>query len=150
MVGCTGPRNLSCVASKPATQLKSVIEHNALDFNPIADNVTLVSDPAARRARREIAAIPTLSGTNAQEGRVFTFRQTNTTAFVEATFPELNRAQQEEIIAAYPLGQMGLQTQFDQLAQIDTEFGFQCVCGSHCCHFVSPCAPCSPSLASEI
>lgn len=126
LLGCSGPQNLSCVASKPALELKSAIEHNALVFNPTPDNYTLYSNPEGRRTRREIAVIPTLSGTNAQEGRVFTFGQTNTSAFVATTFPTLNDAQRAAIIAAYPLGQDGLVTQYDQLAQIDTEYAFQC------------------------
>jgi acetylcholinesterase len=86
-----------------AIKIKNIIEHKGLNFNLVPDNVTLVSNPALARTSGSIAHIPALSGTNAQEGRIFTVGQSNVTAYLETTiadYPGLIRA----ITAAYPLG----------------------------------------------
>jgi carboxylesterase type B len=131
-LNCTDtPSNLTCVRAAPAATIKNIIEMAALDFTPVADNVTLVSDPVARRAAGEIAYIPTLSGTNAQEGRVFLVGTTNLTAFLDTYFaavPQLIPA----VTAAYPTGDLPegakgvLTTPYDIASQIFTEFYFQC------------------------
>lgn len=131
-LNCTdSPSNLTCVRAAPATVIQNIIEEAELSFNPVADNVTLVSDPIARRAAGEIAYIPTLSGTNAQEGRVFEVGVTNLTSFFAeyfAAFPQLIPA----VTAAYPTGDLPegaqgvLTTPYDIASQIFTEFFFQC------------------------
>lgn len=70
-LGCPGSygSNLTCVRAASATQIKQIIEQNILDFNPTPDNVTLVQDPRNQRKSGNIANIPVLGGTNAQEGR---------------------------------------------------------------------------------
>lgn len=70
-LGCPGSYsdNLTCARAANATLIKSIIETQGLAFDPIADNVTLVSDPSQRRQSGNIAKIPVLGGTNAQEGR---------------------------------------------------------------------------------
>ncbi|OCL07125.1 alpha/beta-hydrolase [Glonium stellatum] len=110
-----------------ATAVKSIIEHEALSFNPVPDNVTLVSNPALARTSGSIANIPVFSGSNAQEDHVFAVGQTNITTYLETTigdYPELIQA----IEAAYPLGLNGLNTPYDAIAQIQTELLFQCPC----------------------
>jgi len=123
--------NLSCVRAAPATEIQTIIEQAALSFNPVSDNVTLVSDPIFRRTTGQIVNIPTLAGTNAQEGRVFQVGVTDLTAFLDATFgafPALIPA----IVAAYPTGDLPeaaqgvLTTAYDIASQIYTEFFFQC------------------------
>lgn len=131
-LNCTGTQsNLTCVRAAPATVIQNIIEMAALSFNPVADNVTLVSNPVARRAAGEIAYIPTLSGTNAQEGRVFQVGTTNLTSFFAeyfSAFPQLIPA----VTAAYPTGDLPegaqgvLTTPYDIASQIFTEFYFQC------------------------
>lgn len=70
-LGCPGKydSNLTCVRAANATTIKQIIDVNILEFNPIPDNVTLVSFPAQQRLSGNIANIPTLQGTNSQEGR---------------------------------------------------------------------------------
>lgn len=66
-----------------------------------------------------------MGGTNAQEGRVFVVGQNDTTAYLESVLgdhPKLIKS----IEAAYPVGQDGLNTPYDQIAQFFTEFNFQC------------------------
>lgn len=61
--------NLTCVRAAPADTIRTIIDEQELIFNPVADNITLVSDPAEMRLSGNIAHIPVLGGTNAQEGR---------------------------------------------------------------------------------
>ncbi|KAI4746768.1 alpha/beta-hydrolase [Aureobasidium sp. EXF-12298] len=107
-LGCPGSfgSNLSCVRAANATDIQRIIDVNILTFNPVADNITLVSNPAQRRVMGEIANIPVMGGTNAQEGRS----------------PALVTAIKE----AYPLGVDGLDTPYDVISQIFTEYIFQC------------------------
>ena len=58
------PNVLACVRAAPPTTIKSIIEHAALDFAPVIDNVTQMSDPTTRRAERDIALVPVFSGSN--------------------------------------------------------------------------------------
>jgi acetylcholinesterase len=126
-LGCPGDysSDLECVRAAPAKKIRSIIDKQMLAFNPIPDNVTLVSNPAAVRLAGNIAPIPVLGGTDAQEGRVFVVGQNDTTAYLETLVgdqPDIIRA----IEAAYPLGQDGIETPYDQIAQIFTELVFQC------------------------
>ncbi|KAH0132935.1 alpha/beta-hydrolase, partial [Aureobasidium melanogenum] len=47
-LGCPGSfgSNLSCVRAASATDIQRIIDVNILTFNPVADNITLVSNPA--------------------------------------------------------------------------------------------------------
>lgn len=70
-LGCPGSSksNLSCVRAADAKDIQRIIEVNGLSLSPVADNVTLMSNPAQKRIQGEIAHIPVMGGTNAQEGR---------------------------------------------------------------------------------
>ncbi|KAK3707256.1 hypothetical protein LTR37_012257 [Vermiconidia calcicola] len=125
-LGCPGnyASDLECVRAAPAPQIRRIIDRQILEFEPVADNVTLVSNPAERRVSGNIASIPVMGGTNAQEGRVFVVGQNDTEAFLSSVIPDSDYVSQ--IIAAYPLGQNGLETPYDQISQIYTEAFFQC------------------------
>ncbi|KAK4543426.1 hypothetical protein LTR36_005569 [Oleoguttula mirabilis] len=126
-LGCPGSygSNLTCVRAANATAIQTIIDEQSLVFNPSPDNVTLVAHPAQQRLSGDIAHIPVLGGTNAQEGRVFTVGDNDTTAFL-STYLGNDTALISAIEAAYPLGQGGLDTPYDQISQIFTEFYFQC------------------------
>ena len=70
-LGCPGnfSSNLTCVRAANATTIQTIIEQQALVFNPSPDNVTLVANPAQQRRSGNIAHIPVMGGTDAQEGR---------------------------------------------------------------------------------
>ena len=121
------PEVLACVRSASATIIKSIIEHAALDFSPVTDNVTQVSDPATRRAERKVALVPVFLGSNSQEGRVFEVGQNNVTAYVQNIFSAVPVTLQNAIIAAYPIGSPGIANDYEAISQIFTDVEFQCV-----------------------
>ena len=125
-LNCTGTSNLTCIGAAPATTIKNIIEQQELVFNPIPDGITLVKSPAQQRLSGNIANIPVLSGTNAQEGRVFEVGQDNITQYTELTFGSVPGLP-EQVQAAFPLGQNGLNSAYDVISQIFTELEFQCV-----------------------
>ena len=117
---------LACARSAPALAIKSVAEHAALDFAPVSDNVTQLSNPEAARLARKIANVPVFLGTNAQEGRVLQYGQNNLTAWLQTNIPQSVELQ-KAIVAAYPIGESGLNSDYDVISQIYTDFAFQCV-----------------------
>lgn len=70
-LGCPGTHssNLTCVRAANGTTIQNIININSLIFSPVADNITVAANPAARRLSGDIANVPVLAGTNAQEGR---------------------------------------------------------------------------------
>ena len=144
-LGCPGDygSNLTCVRAANATIIQTIIDEQVLEFNPSPDNVTLVAHPAAQRLSGNIAFVPVMGGTNAQEGRyvrtcqcqasrytdqinsVFTVGQNDTSAFLGAYLGN-ETALIAAIEAAYPLGSDGISTPYDQISQIFTELYFQC------------------------
>lgn len=126
MLNCSGSdiEILSCARAANASLIKSIEEHNALDFRPVVDNLTQIYNASAARASGQIAKVPVYIGSNSQEGRVFTFGQNNLTAFLQNTFgssPQIEQA----IAQAYPITE-GL-TDYDVIAQIYTDLTFTCV-----------------------
>jgi carboxylesterase type B len=59
-----------------ATTIVSIIEHLNLPFTPVKDNITELQNPELARKSGNIARVPILAGTTAQEGRVFGEKQT--------------------------------------------------------------------------
>ena len=124
-LNCTNPSaSLSCVRAADPLIVKDVIEKNSLSFTPVADNITVVSDPRQRRAARRIANVPVLSGSNAQEGRVYNVGNNNLTRYLETTFqvPALIDA----VNRTYPRGVNGLNTDYDIISAIYTDLVFTC------------------------
>jgi carboxylesterase type B len=125
-LNCTDTKsNLTCIRNAPAVTVKSIVEHQALNFFPVEDNVTLIANMARARIERKIAKIPVLSGTNAQESRVIVVGQNNATAYLKGI------GVRSEIIptieAAYPVGGWEFPEPFDAVAQMATDFAFHCV-----------------------
>ena len=126
-LGCPGSysSDLECVRAASATTIQSIIDKQMLAFNPTRDNVTLVSDPAGERLAGNIALIPVLGGTDAQEGRVFVVGQNDTTAYLES-LGITAQSDIQAIEAAYPIGSLGIETPYDQIAAIFTDLVFTC------------------------
>ncbi|KAF7943384.1 hypothetical protein EAE96_011311 [Botrytis aclada] len=125
-LGCSKTGSaLACLRAADSLTIKSYIEHAGLSFQPIVDELTRVSNPQLKRANRQIANVPVLIGSNAQEGSAFVFGQSNITAALQAFFPG-NATLQAEVLAMYPIGQDGLNTPAAVIEQIFTDMIFQC------------------------
>ncbi|KAF2148848.1 alpha/beta-hydrolase [Myriangium duriaei CBS 260.36] len=117
--------DLDCVKAASVDQIRGIVSNNSLAFNPVVDNVTLVQNPAAERRAGNIARVPVLAGTNAQEGRIFELGQNNVTSFINATITQ-DPSAIAQIAALYPVGPGGFASAYDAISQIFTEYFFQC------------------------
>ena len=124
-LNCTGSDTLACVRAAKAATITNIIEHNAMDFTPVIDNYTLYAHPETLRASGKIARVPMMTGNNANEGRIFVIGDTNTTAYLETTFL-LNAEQAAGLESLYPIPSLYINNSYTQIAQIFTDFTFQC------------------------
>ncbi|CCD50263.1 similar to liver carboxylesterase 1 precursor (secreted protein) [Botrytis cinerea T4] len=125
-LGCSNTGSaLACLRAADALTIKSYIEHAGLSFQPVVDNVTRVSNPQLKRSNREIANVPVLIGSNAQEGSAFVYGQSDITAALQELFPG-NATLQAEVLATFSVGQDGLNTPAAVIEQIYTDIIFQC------------------------
>lgn len=122
-LNCTTAKSqLACVRAADAVTIKSIVEHNALSFSPVTDNVTQLLLPINRAQHQ---SVPYMTGTNGQEGRVLVVGETNLTAAIAASFNESAQLEQL-IVSAYAVGTPGISSGYDAIAQISTEYTFQC------------------------
>jgi carboxylesterase type B len=66
-----------------------------------------------------------MTGSNGQEGRVLVVGQSNLTAAINASFPE-SALLQQLIAEAYAIGTPGINSGYDAISQIYTDYVFQC------------------------
>lgn len=114
--------NLTCIRNQTASTLKNIIEHQALIFRPVTDNVTVLRYPENARLNRSAANVPIMAGTNANEATLFVVGQTNASAYLSALLP-YQPAINNAILASYP------GSSADQVPEIVTDFTFQCPVG---------------------
>lgn len=110
----------------PASTLKNTSEHLGLAFTAMVDNYTFVANRTEARMTGNIAQVPVLGGTNADEGSLFTYGDANTTAYLAASLPGAPMTYISEIEKAYPIGSQGISNSAQQIAKIATEYLFQC------------------------
>ena len=122
-LGCNTTANvLACVRGAPVLTIESILEENALKFTPATDNVTQIATLVKRALHQ---SVPYMTGNNGQEGRVFVVGETNLTAFINAPFPD--SAELQALVAEYyAVGTPGISGSYDAIAQIYTEYFFQC------------------------
>jgi len=108
----------------PATTIQTAITNLSLIFQPVPDNITSSSNVATQITTGTWAQVPFIIGTNANEGTFFQIGQTNTLAFLKATFPGLTPLQQA-ILAQYPQDYNAYQ----EISDIFTNFVFLCPAG---------------------
>ena len=126
-LNCTTDDDLACARAAPATTIKDIIERGVIAFGPTQDNYTQLQYPESARRAGQIAQVPIMTGTNANEGSLFTFTQNNTEAYLRSQFMNaLTDAQIRTILSAYPIGQRGIDTPTEQIDAISTELAFQC------------------------
>ena len=117
---------LACARAANASTIKTIEQEYDLYFRPVSDNVTQLEYPEAARVAKRVAQVPLLLGTNANEGRIFEYGQTNTTIYLNTSFPGEPKLW-STIEAAYPLGSSpNLAVPYFVDAAIDTDFAFQC------------------------
>ena len=80
-LNCSTQANvLKCVRAAKANTIVSIIEHSNLNFSPVKDNVTELQDPEAVRKAGNVARVPILTGSTAQEGSVIGERQSSSSS----------------------------------------------------------------------
>lgn len=62
---------LECVRAADAKSIIFILEHLALNFNQVKDNIAVLEDAEAARKAGNIARVPVLVGTTAQDGSVY-------------------------------------------------------------------------------
>lgn len=128
-LNCTSATNstmeeFSCVKGGDAEIINNYLGNNTgILFTASNDNVTCYSDPFAERAKGNIAQVSILTGTNAEEGTLWTDSET-LEAEIER-FPQLEPFK-DELAAAYVVGSPGLPNQWYANAAIDTDSEYIC------------------------
>lgn len=125
-LNCGSINALTCARAAPASQIKSIIEHQALGFGLTADNVTIRSDAAAQRQAGNFAAVPILIGTNGNEGNVFELGQGQLDQYLNASFGAVAPQIISQIKAAYPVPPGN---GYETISLIETLAEFQCGSG---------------------
>lgn len=123
----TATSPLACVSGANATVIQSILNDGALQFRPVVDEVTFISNPSAARLNHNIANVSVMLGSNGQEGRVLIAATSNLTTFLP-TIPGMTTDLEAAITAAYPLGAFASGNQFDIAAQVYSDMIITCVC----------------------
>ena len=142
-VNCTDSSDvLACVRAVPQKDLTSVIEHLAIGFQPVIDNVTLPAHPESLRPLGDISPVPLMTGSNANEGRIFSLPYVNATSavtYLKSTYG-LTDQQAEALASLYPIPSPYISNGYEQISQIQTDFTFTCPAGiqfnnTHAAHY---------------
>jgi acetylcholinesterase len=127
-LGCKG-KGLACMRAAKSDKIKSIIEQKNLIFTPVADNRTLISSPAMRRSLGMITSVPVLIGTNSQEGSLLAIGDDDPKKFAQRVFGNDSKAI-SDVAKRYFVGRGGFSTGHEAVAQLITDFEFQCVSDS--------------------
>ncbi|KAM4056889.1 carboxylesterase family protein [Hirsutella rhossiliensis] len=131
--GCDIPGGaLACVRALPASRLKDIVERQALTFAPIYDGGATYRGSGRQDRRRStpaapgrIARVPILIGSNADEGGVFVYGQTDIQGFLAKLLPANSTKLISTLLGTYrPDGGLGPVNR--QLAAILGDFNFGC------------------------
>ncbi|KAF5021610.1 hypothetical protein F66182_6357 [Fusarium sp. NRRL 66182] len=128
VAGCKDSKDqLQCMRDVPEDDLVEAMSTAGSAFLPVTDNVTLLSGRAERWREGQIAKVPVLTGTIAEEGRGLVNRNLSFDKFLSVFLAEplISREQREAILRAYE-GDPSLETDFDIAAAIYTDFWWQC------------------------
>lgn len=125
-LNCTTSDQVACARAAPAATLKSIVEHQALGFPPVADNVTRAADVKAAFTSGTAADVPIIIGTNGNDGSVFALEFGSLSNFVNSTFTAGGAPQSyiDQILAQYPDSQFP--SDLDKIGAIITDVTFQC------------------------
>jgi carboxylesterase type B len=137
---CPQDQVLECIRGKPASRLKDIVEQGALPFDAIPDGFTLSKSPRQSRLESKdnpslIARVPTLFGSNANEGSMYAIGYNDTAVFLHQALqvlyhkrltPNSEQKLVQEIINAYPLDESGIMTETERIDRIVTDVLAQC------------------------
>ncbi|KAF6828525.1 para-nitrobenzyl esterase [Colletotrichum musicola] len=125
-VGCPA-RNLSCMTQVPASNLTHAMRKDRITFSPQQDNITVLPNPIERWKSKNVAQVPILTGTVAEEGRGLINDQINLKTFLSAFFPPAFIPEEvtERIVSTYRSNPK-LKTDFDIAAAIYTDYLWTC------------------------
>lgn len=126
-LNCTNAKDsLACARAAPATSIKSVVEHQALAFAPVIDNITQSGNVANAITSSSAAPVPVMIGSNGNDGSVFSLEFGSLSNFLNATFVAGGAPQAyiDQILAQYPRSQYP--TELDVIGAIITDVTFQC------------------------
>lgn len=130
-VGCPGKaseRQLECMRNANATQILEQMQKLELGFGPRRDNMTLPSQTAKRWRSGNIAKVPILTGTIAQEGRSLVNSEAPLELFMQSYFPDpLVSQKQRDAIVDFYRALPEVKTAFDLTSSIYTDWFWQCV-----------------------
>ncbi len=118
--------DLACIRAETAEDIRKTIFRPNMNFEPVIDGFTLVENRFKARSQKNVAQVPILSGTTADDGGLFVLGERDVKNYVKkmfSQFPDLHAAIEE----AYPVGRQGLGKPKDVVKLISTEFIFQCV-----------------------
>ncbi|KAJ3039050.1 hypothetical protein HDV00_012680 [Rhizophlyctis rosea] len=133
-IGCGYDANtLACLRNKTTSELKAALDANYVPWQPTGDGITAPKDDKGDRIRRAGggARVPTLLGTNADEGIVFTIFGTPGTwdYLFNSMFPELSPFE-PQLRKAYPVGGCARakcwSTELEAVSQVLTDYLFAC------------------------
>lgn len=128
-LNCTSAANSTvdeflCVKSVDSEMINGYLANNTgVLFTASNDNVTCYSDPFTERAKGNVAKVPILTGTNAEEGTLWTNSETLDDEIER--FPQLAPFK-DDLAAAYVVGSPGLPNQWYANAAIDTDSEYVC------------------------
>lgn len=120
-LNCGSTDALTCARAAPASQIKSIIELQAITFGTTPDNSTLYANAAQRRQAGDFAAVPILIGTNANEGNIFQLGQGDLDTYLQTTYGKLA----PEVIPAFK-SQLATGNGYDDISFANTLGTFQC------------------------
>lgn len=131
-VGCPseeGEDQLECMKTANATEITEQMGNLGIAFGPLRDNnVTVPSNTAARWREGNVARVPLLTGTVAQEGRALVNNNISLDLFLSLFFfdPLVTQEQRDALVAYYST-LPGVEDDFDLAAALYTDFAWQCV-----------------------
>lgn len=129
-LNCTTGDNaveLACVRRADALVIQNLMNVNSLVFGSTIDNVTVVPAPRAQKSAGNSSRVPVLMGTNAQEGRLFDYGQSNLTAFLNNLLHNDELGIPDAIHKAYD---GAFPDVFSEISQITTDLEFGCTCAA--------------------
>ncbi|KAK6212186.1 para-nitrobenzyl esterase [Colletotrichum tabaci] len=118
---------VQCMRDASAETLLSAMRDHRISFTPQVDNLTVPGRPGELWKNGQVAKVPILTGTVAEEGRGLVNDRVNMTAFLDAYLPPLLVPEEarDAIVSIYR-SDPKLATDFDVAAAIYTDFLWSC------------------------